>query len=536
MRKVKIGKRTLVVAVLMAVLCVGVAYGALVNYLSNKATVTTTVESPIVVSGTILYGKGVLRWSEDDGVEACTLAADRLVALQSLEDFGWAWDVTNATGHSPPSGYNLYGVTALGLIDAYLLTGNESYLVAAENVGDYITYGDPTKGDFWIGYDSYGWGYSFDYRFLIRLAEVSDNSSYREYALAAWQWQKTTNYTHSDGTPLNEIYGYGCQETMYNRMAGNPNLGPSFAVWQASDYGLAALEMGDVAWAFEMAEVIAGHIDEIFPETDNCEIIGWGKALELLSAVDPLTYEGEINALIGKLKEAQEPDGHWDGGQDAPTQDTAYAILGLLKAGELDMAQKGAYWLVTHQGYQVDETTIEGGWLQTDNTEYSEITSEALQAIANTLLGELKAGDTIIAIGTERNLANNPVTSVVAVVIPAPSEWGEEGWTETGEELTLYWRYPEALGWTEEISFGPGWKTATINEESYAIILVGGYFDGNDTVVAGAGSKIPAGGSVTVEVRADFAQDIALGSYTLYIVAVNPGTSLEEIPAAAGLQ
>jgi len=47
MRKVKIGKRTAVVAVLMAVLCVGLAYGAVVNYLSNPVTTQVTVESPI---------------------------------------------------------------------------------------------------------------------------------------------------------------------------------------------------------------------------------------------------------------------------------------------------------------------------------------------------------------------------------------------------------------------------------------------------------------------------------------------------------
>jgi len=442
MRKVKFGKRTAVVAAIL-VLCVGLAYGAVVHYLSQTATVETTIESPIVVSGTILYGKGVLRWSEDDGIEACTLAADRLVALRSETDHGWDWDVTNATGHSVnASATNLYGVTALGLIDAYLLTDNESYLVAAEKVGDFITYGDPNKGDFYNGIPpdyTYYWGFSQDYRFLMRLAAVSGDSKYSDYALAAWEWQKINR---------GEYYAYGSQENMYNFFYGwtDPD-SHGFAAWQSADFGLAALEMGDMAWATEMASVVASHISEITPEGDVYEIIGWGRALEFLSTIDPLTYATQINDLINKLKEAQALDGHWDGGNtEGAVQDTAYAILGLLKAGELDMAQKAAYWLVVNQGYG----DISGGWLnevtedgETSYVEYSETTSEALQAIVHTLmafepardpvsfdtstetsviLGELKAGDTIIAIGTERNLANNPVTSVVAVVIPAPSE------------------------------------------------------------------------------------------------------------------
>jgi len=50
MRKVKIGKRTAVVAVLMAVLCVGVAYGALLSYY-GQITTTVTVEQSVLVDG-----------------------------------------------------------------------------------------------------------------------------------------------------------------------------------------------------------------------------------------------------------------------------------------------------------------------------------------------------------------------------------------------------------------------------------------------------------------------------------------------------
>jgi len=54
MRKVKIGKRTAVVAAIL-VLCVGLAYGAVVNYLSNTITKPVNVESPINLTGEIMY-------------------------------------------------------------------------------------------------------------------------------------------------------------------------------------------------------------------------------------------------------------------------------------------------------------------------------------------------------------------------------------------------------------------------------------------------------------------------------------------------
>ena len=57
-----------------------------------------------------------------------TKAADRLVALQGT-DGGWDWDITGLTAHSGtyPSPVNLFGVTALGLIDAYQITSDSSY-------------------------------------------------------------------------------------------------------------------------------------------------------------------------------------------------------------------------------------------------------------------------------------------------------------------------------------------------------------------------------------------------------------------------
>jgi len=70
MRKVKFGKRTAVAAAIL-VLCVGLAYGAVVNYLSNTITKQVTVESPIDLSGTLTYR--TIEYKAKEGVTAPTI-------------------------------------------------------------------------------------------------------------------------------------------------------------------------------------------------------------------------------------------------------------------------------------------------------------------------------------------------------------------------------------------------------------------------------------------------------------------------------
>lgn len=112
-----------------------------------------------------------------DRETAITRTADRLVALQSSTDYGWDWIVTGLTEHSAePSGANVYGVTALGLIDAYEVTTTQSYLDAAGLVADMMT----DYGTDYAGFKSAGLGHSFDLRFLMRYAEVKEATAKSE--------------------------------------------------------------------------------------------------------------------------------------------------------------------------------------------------------------------------------------------------------------------------------------------------------------------------------------------------------------------
>ena len=320
-------------------------------------------------------------------VNAITKTADRLIALQSPTDYGWDWDVTGLSSHTAGSSSpNLYGVTAIGLLDAYLKTANPTYLTAAENAANELmignisawgTYAPPYR----LGYTAGVWGYSFDYDFLMQLYAVTSNSSYATYASAAWAWQKAN------------IPRFTNAGTLWDYYASSGSYGE--AAWMASDWGLAAYGMGDTAFARAMADLVDGNIFNIaLPMvepylstnyTNDIVNMGMGEALKFLATVEyPATYTTDMAYLGGNLTSNQLPDGSWNfnsttiGAGDVQT--TAYCVLGLLGAEEGVVARQGADWLVNNQ-----TTLNNGGWPE-DPNEYSEIDSEAMQALCNCIV------------------------------------------------------------------------------------------------------------------------------------------------------
>ena len=322
-------------------------------------------------------------------VEAITLTADRLVDLQGT-DGGWDWVVTGLTVHSEvyPSPSNLFGVTALGLINAYQVNAGETYYDATLKTADHLkTLSRAINSS--VRFQT------FDYRFLVEFSALSGDTSYVAHALSEWNWVKAN---------VASFYADGNQETIYNFWATSGGASPGFAAWQASDAGLAALAMGDESWAENMVAVLAPHLTEI-TNTDIYRFIGWGHTLEFLNAVDPVTYNTQITSLISNLTGSQNADGSWGNGENAEgySQDVAYAIMGLVAVGEGSVAQAGADWLVTNQGYN----SIEGGWNNsTNNEEYSESDSEALQALVATLAPVTIDGEGYYSIQSAINSAN----------------------------------------------------------------------------------------------------------------------------------
>ena len=334
----------------------------------NRRKITVAVG--VILMAGLLFIPLVSAYTYTDYKNAIIKAANRLVDLQSQYDYGWDWVVTGLTEHSTsPSATNLYGVTAIGLIDAYLKTHKTEYFDAAKNVADFITYGDPSAGDFYNGVTAdfghgtsdYYWGYSFDYKFLMRFSEVSGDTSYRDYALAAWDWQRTNRPVYNDGKEV-EFYNYF--ESYVNH---------GFAGWGVSDFAMAAWEMGDTGWAQALAEVVSDNLTKIMSSPTYYDL-GMAWALKMFVTIDPVTYSSEITTLIDQLKTDQHLDGYWDDdNSDGNAQTTAYAIMGLWAAGEYDTARKGAEWLLANQ-------LTNGGW-EASPTEYSEPDSEAMQAL-----------------------------------------------------------------------------------------------------------------------------------------------------------
>jgi hypothetical protein len=289
-----------------------------------------------------------------DYIDAVTKVADRLVALQSATDYGWDWDITGLTSHSAnPSAGNIYGVTALELLDAYRLTRSATYFAAAKTVADYL-----------VSLGSARYHYNFDLEFLIEFAEISGDTSYKNFASDVWTWIKANRPEFADGVTLYNWY--------YNTRYPNSHGG---AVWGTGDWAIAALKLGDTAWAVDMANVIADNYTKIVLGTDpyGYEYVGWGKALKAFHAVNPAAFANEIADIVSILTPLQQADGSFTGW----VQDEAYVIMGLVSVGEISMAEKAAEWLVENQGYD----TIVGGWKLPDGKEYSEVTSEAGQAI-----------------------------------------------------------------------------------------------------------------------------------------------------------
>lgn len=515
MKNVKLFGKSVPILALAIVLMVSVAgvSAAIVSYLSQKATVTATVKSPIVVKGDIY------RMKNQAAIDAIISSTDRLVELQDPDDYGWDWIVTGLEEHSEASSpTNLYGVTGLGLIDAYSLQGDMDYYLAAKGVAEHIIQAPLESEDFYRGATKRI--PSFDYRFLLSFSGISGDPSYSEYALTNWETQKND-------------YEFGTAEEAWTLLMGHYGV-VGFAMWQAADYGIAAHKMEDGDWANDMAAVVEEKLALIVPEEEEGEILGWSKALEFFSIIGG--HDDTVTALINLLGDAQYSDGHWDGLQsEGSVQDTAYAVMALKAAGKTTLAERGSGWLIVDQ---LDN----GGWL-TEDDEYAEVDSEALQAIMDTTTTEtthytfdtsasgivdietISGGDTILITETATNSANNPVTAIVTFVIPEADGWSD-GWTETGAEMDVYWRYPGETHWNE-MPLDSGWAITTDLEN--AVILVRGSFV-SDIVKAETGSTIPPVGSMTVEIRINFAQSVEPGFYTLNILAVNPETELSVIP------
>lgn len=324
---------------------------------------------------TCIHAMATPGYTVADYDSAVVKAADRLIETQN-NDGTWEWMNPDLNPDNGPGPLNIVGVTALGLSDAYELTSNSTYLDASivsatfikENLYKEIARGNPAYPDLT----------SFDLNFLIKLSDATGNDTYKTWATEDWEWRKANDTT-------NQYFGYGNQSAIVSTLiawgesAFGSGLGDGLAAWECGKLILAATELGDTNWAGEMADEITktnGVLANLTTADGQWPIAGL--TLKALQKLDPTTYASDIVTLETLLQNNQNGDGSFGTGNDVVelTQNTAYAIMGLVSVGKLDDARNASDWLVANQD-------ANGGWVYSA-VEITEIDSEAIQGLKTT--------------------------------------------------------------------------------------------------------------------------------------------------------
>ena len=284
-------------------------------------------------------------------------AADRLIETQN-NDGGWIW--TNPTIGEDASSINTFGVTAQGLLDAYELTGNISYLDTAKLSGNWLVSRFDTAGIVTYRINA------FDIVFLYDLGRISDVLAYTDKAddLLLGTLTGDNFWAHKYGYFCSNETGCSAQnmfDAIDNRRGGESGI----ILWDLAPWVTAANLGGETAWANDLKTLMDEEYAINLVSSSDYYIIG------LSGVISATGNTGAVTALI----EEQSGNGSWtSGNEEGSVQDTAYAVMALVNAEEMTSANWGKNWLVNNQ-----ETS--GGWIGSIGVENTEVGSEALQAI-----------------------------------------------------------------------------------------------------------------------------------------------------------
>ncbi len=273
----------------------------------------------------------------------------------------WDWTITNATSPTSTTYMNIAGITAESLLNSYKITGNISYLTAAEKTGNYLLNmytnklptimvdpnSDPTSNNI----------NSVNVKFLYDLGNISRINSYTTEANLLMNKVMNAYSSGSDLLTANKVY------------RGTSNEG--LIVWDLYNYIDDAKMAGNSPWANSLINTINTNSPLIITNvSDPTYIIGLVGLVEAgnSSAKDALIVSQQMN-------------GSWSDA-NGYVQDTAYAIMALMDAGDFKDAINGQLWLTSNQNYK----GIIGGWYDSapgnDGTnEVSEVNSESVQAV-----------------------------------------------------------------------------------------------------------------------------------------------------------
>ncbi|MCW8965830.1 MAG: hypothetical protein OQK82_03960 [Candidatus Pacearchaeota archaeon] len=302
-------------------------------------------------------------------INAIVKGANRLEDIQN-SDGTWEWNNPDTDKTNGPGPSNTYGVTGIGLLGAYEVTKNVTYLDAAKITGDALI----TKffGSNSINADNVNdslRGNAFDIVFFYELGKLSGVTVYTYAANALLEntfyqenyWTTHNgNYCGTDGCTPQELY-----DAVDDYRTGNPAL----EFWDLHTY-VEASELGGYDFVGELKSVIESEYTTNLNSSDQYYI------LALAGIVDATGN----NDAVAELLALQKPDGRWSSSNpEGDVQDTAYAVMALMKenyAINYNAVTAGVEWLRDNQG-----TT--GGWENDSDTENTELTSEALWSISD---------------------------------------------------------------------------------------------------------------------------------------------------------
>jgi len=317
------------------------------NYANVSASVYLNDNCGTGLSGNDCNGVNVTYYvpAKDSIIET----ANRLVLLQN-ESGSWDWDVTGDTGPTSTFYLNIAGVTAQGLLTAYSMTGDSTYLDAAEKTGSYlintINVADTSQRQ-----------NAYNVVFLYRLASITGNSSYSDKANEVMQNTiSQANYWASHNGAHCTASGCTAQQ-LFDALEEYRGGDVGITLWDMAPFVSAAESYGNLTWANNMKAAIELGYSTLDSSSDYY-------ALGLSGVVSATGNTSATQELIAN----QSSDGSWGGW----IQDTAYAVMALKSVGELAPALNGQAWLASKDV---------SGVFKDDGAEYAEVDSEAIQAI-----------------------------------------------------------------------------------------------------------------------------------------------------------
>jgi hypothetical protein len=355
--------------------------------------------------------------------ETLLKAADRLIVLQNVNG-SWDWVVTNATEPTATTYYNITGVSAQALLDAYTQSGNAAYLTAAEKAGDYLVSESAT-----IATNRQN---AFNIVFLLNLGQVTGNTVYSNlggtilntilHADNYWSHNNGSNCIPDGCTPEQLLAAY----KNYRGVLGSTDQW-GIVPWDLMTFVEAAQMMGDTATAQAIEQQIVAYVtDPTYTSSIGSYALGLTGAIRAAHIVSDTTNESSFAAT---LIATQGVSGEFGTASDGQVQTTAYAVMAL-KAINDSHATDAANYLDLSFGYSTFD-----GWQDTDGNEYAEVDSEAAHALYQYFHQSLTHYTIQDAINAA--FASDTINVAAGTYSPTDLDWDGYGFLRINRPLTL---------------------------------------------------------------------------------------------------